>query len=75
MWDAEGFAGTIGLRGTADGGPLPPPVPGHVGYSVVPWRRRRGCATGALGAALAERFDQGAACGHAAGPRYRVTLA
>jgi len=47
MWD-EGFCGSIGLRwqrGTAD---LPPYCLGHIGYSVVPWQRRRGHATRAL---------------------------
>jgi predicted acetyltransferase len=27
---------------------LPPRVSGHVGYAVVPWKRRRGYATAAL---------------------------
>jgi predicted acetyltransferase len=54
IWDgadeADGgpFAGSIGLRWTADGSPLPPHVLGHIGYAVVPWKRRRGLATRAL---------------------------
>lgn len=48
MWDEEGFAGSIGLRWTADGSPLPPHVLGHIGYAVVPWKQRRGHATSAL---------------------------
>ncbi len=47
MWDGE-FCGVIGFRwqpGTAD---LPPQVLGHIGFSVVPWKRRRGYATRAL---------------------------
>lgn len=48
MWDEQGFAGSIGLRWTADGSPLPPHVLGHIGYAVVPWRQRLGHATRAL---------------------------
>ena len=47
MWDGE-FAGAINARwqpGTAD---LPPHVLGHIGYTVVPWKQRRGYATEAL---------------------------
>ena len=44
MWDGE-FCGSIGFRwqpGTTD---LPRHVLGHIGYSVVPWKRRLGYAT------------------------------
>ena len=47
MWDGE-FCGSIGFRwkpGTTD---LPAHCLGHVGYSVVAWKRRRGYATQAL---------------------------
>lgn len=47
LWDGE-FCGTINLRfvpGTLD---LPSHVSGHLGYAVVPWKRRRGYATRAL---------------------------
>ena len=47
MWDDE-FCGSINLR-WQDGTPeLPPHCLGHIGYAVVPWRRRRGHATEAL---------------------------
>jgi predicted acetyltransferase len=113
IWDEAdgsvdgGFAGSIGLRWTKDGTPLPPHVLGHVGYAVVPWQRRRGIATRALalmleiargrgmievvittdpdnlasrrviernGGHFVERFDKGAAYGHAIGLRYRIEL-
>ena len=47
MWDGE-FCGSINLRwqdGTVE---LPPHCLGHIGYSVVPWKRRLGYATQAL---------------------------
>jgi predicted acetyltransferase len=47
MWDGE-FAGQIGLRWQPGTDALPPHVLGHVGYAVVPWKRRRGYATEAL---------------------------
>lgn len=47
IWQ-DGFAGVISLRWTKDGGPLPPTCLGHVGYAVVPWRRREGLASRAL---------------------------
>ena len=51
LWDGE-FCGVIGLRwqnGTTD---LPPHCLGHIGYSVVPWKRGLGYATAALGLML-----------------------
>ncbi|MEO0654554.1 MAG: GNAT family N-acetyltransferase [Pseudomonadota bacterium] len=44
----DGFAGTIGLRWQPRTEDLPPTCLGHVGYAVVPWRRREGLATAAL---------------------------
>ena len=58
MWDGE-FCGSISLRwkpGTTD---LPPHVLGHIGYSVVPWKRRLGYATRALKQVLPEARDVG----------------
>jgi predicted acetyltransferase len=47
MWDG-GFVGHIGLRWQPDTDALPAHVLGHIGYAVVPWKRRRGYATEAL---------------------------
>jgi predicted acetyltransferase len=58
MWDGT-FCGTIGFRwqpGTTD---LPPHVLGHIGYGVVPWKRRLGYATEALRLLLPDAVDEG----------------
>lgn len=47
MWDGE-FCGRIGFRWQPGTEALPPTCLGHVGYTVVPWKRRRGYATRAL---------------------------
>lgn len=47
IWDGE-FCGTIGLRWQPGTPELPPYVLGHIGYSVVPWKRRQGHASRAL---------------------------
>jgi len=53
IWDGE-VAGSIGFRwqhGTVE---LPPYCLGHIGYSVVPWKQRRGHATAAVLSMLEE---------------------
>src|ERR1044072_5162412 len=47
MWDGE-FCGQIGFRWQPGTTALPPHCLGHIGYAVVPWKRRRGYATRAL---------------------------
>lgn len=60
MWDARGFIGSIGLRWSPGGGAdLPAHVLGHIGYAVVPWRRREGHATRALALLLPLARAQG----------------
>jgi len=60
MWDGE-FCGSIGFRwqwGTAE---LPPYCFGHIGYAVVPWKRRLGYATAALRQLLPSAKEMGLA--------------
>jgi predicted acetyltransferase len=47
IWDGA-FCGVIGLRFQPGTDALPPHVLGHIGFAVVPWKRRRGYARQAL---------------------------
>lgn len=58
LWDGE-FCGTIGFRWQPGTEALPPYCLGHIGYSVVPWKQRRGYATLALRAMLHEARAEG----------------
>ncbi len=60
MWDGE-FCGVIGFRWQPGTSALPPHVLGHVGYAVVPWKRRQGYATEALGQLLPYAMAEGLA--------------
>lgn len=58
MWDGE-FCGVIGFRWQPGTPALPPTCLGHIGYSVVPWKRQRGYATRALALLLPEVRREG----------------
>jgi len=58
MWDGE-FCGSIQLRWLEGTTALPPYCLGHIGYSVVPWKQRRGHATRALALLLPEAGARG----------------
>lgn len=52
-WISDGeFCGSIGFRWQDGTSALPSIVPGHIGYSIVPWKRNRGYARAALTALL-----------------------
>jgi len=58
LWDGE-FCGSIGLRWQRGTEALPPYCLGHIGYSVVPWKQRRGYATRALREVLKDAKARG----------------
>ena len=58
IW-SDDFAGSIGLRWQVGTAELPPWVLGHIGFAVVPWKRRQGIATAALALMLAEARARG----------------
>jgi predicted acetyltransferase len=58
MWDGE-FCGSIGFRWQPGTEALPPYCLGHIGYSVVPWKRGRGCAKWALREVLRDARAEG----------------
>ena len=58
MWDGE-FCGMINFRWQDGTHELPPTCLGHIGYSVVPWKRRLGYATLALGMILRDVPNRG----------------
>jgi predicted acetyltransferase len=53
LWDDE-FCGVIGFRWQRGTSELPSYVFGHIGFAVVPWKRKRGYATKALALLLDE---------------------
>jgi len=57
IWDGE-FAGAIGMRWTPGSPDLPPTCLGHLGYTVVPWKRGLGYAKAAVALMLPEARKQ-----------------
>jgi len=48
------FSGAIGFRWQGGTAELPPSVLGHIGFSIVPWKRGNGYAKQALNLMLGE---------------------
>ena len=58
IWD-DGFCGRLSIRWQPGAATLPPHVLGHVGYSVVTWKRGQGYATEAVRLVLPYARAQG----------------
>ena len=58
IWDGD-FCGAIGFRWQPGTSTLPAHLLGHIGYSVVPWKRGAGYAKQALSAVLQEARQRG----------------
>jgi predicted acetyltransferase len=58
LWDGD-FCGSIGFRWQPGTEALPAYCLGHIGYSVVPWKRRQGYATQALRELLRDAKAEG----------------
>jgi predicted acetyltransferase len=58
IWDGE-FCGVVGFRWARGTEALPPHCLGHIGYSVVSWKRGRGYATQALRELLPDARAEG----------------
>ena len=60
IWDGE-FCGSVNFRWQPGTEALPSYCLGHIGYSVVPWKRRHGYATRALALLLPDARQEGLA--------------
>lgn len=58
VWDGE-FCGVVGLRWDRGTEELPPYCLGHIGYTIVPCKRRKGYATEAVRRILPEAKAEG----------------